>query len=958
MVEFPGRWPPRRIRVRGVMAMTLTLCVMACATGGPVSPLLVGSAKRASSQTLPRPAVEAALPVPQQEASVASVPVPVVQPSVEPEGLVRGGIWVPLVWLNAEQQGLLRQAEDGAWVFPDGPAVIGQNGGSVIGQNGGSVIGQNGGSVIGQNGGSVIGQNGGSVIGQNGGSVIGQNGGSVIGQNGGSVIGQNGAGVTQVRLAGVFVSIKDASGVPVRDAQGDILQGVTDETGRFSVLRSGAKDNAVISVPAPAWGGEMLGFLAAEPGPAKTAISVDFSSTLTMRRVLERHVQGSQSILNRLTPTIAQEAREELNAGVLNTPGEPDLKPERLDGLLSALEQESGAVSDVFKRIAALLVFAGVVRDGDGLPALQVNFGSVSGLARDAAATWIFSRSHHVLWRVGSDGITQVIVPSGAWGYSETFAIDDNARPYHSGMLLDDDGVILADTLNHRVVRASEGGVRVLAGGGPFAEGSLASSAVEVELRYPTGLARLSDGRLAFAEAGRNRVLVLQPDGTLLQLVGAEPQAAQVASEVLNWPQGLLAEGADALWVADYGNHRVRSLRLSDGSPEDVVASPALQSPVLLVRSPAGVVVANELGRLMDIRDGVGQYWDQAPGYVPLPAIIRPESFTWRENEAFLASGNGRIFALDGESRVARHWGGSSTGGTQNIEFGMRFAQYTEGRWAVADFNLMRVLAVSGEGGVTPLAGNGQAGFRVAGLPPLETPLDKVSAIIRAPDGALVFSVGVSHPCVKRLGPDGVLSTLVGNGVFGAEVLPQGPRAAVALGYVRELAYFGDGRLLMGDDHHRRILVLDPNGYVEPYGEFSDLTRVRGLKAAGPNSFVCAEQTRREILRVAPGGVREVLLTEADAEPFLKFGDIQALVMGPDGALWLGGGALVLRKPSDGPLTVLAGAGGTVLTGGSRDQTLRDVRDLAFDERGDLFILETDQIKRVPRAMWEAPSQP
>jgi hypothetical protein len=788
--------------------------------------------------------------------------------------------------------------------------------------------------------------------------VIGQNGGAVIGQNGGAVIGQNGGAFNQVRLAGVLVALKDAAGQPLRDAQGQVMQGFTDANGRFGVLRPGATDNAVVSVPAPAWGGELLGFLASEAAQMKAPVSVDLSSTLTMRRVLASHVQGSQSVFNRLTPAITREANEQLTGTVLQTPGDPDLKPERLDTLLLEIEQKNGAVTDVFKRIAALLVFAGVVRDGDGLPALQVNFGLVSGLAREEGATWIFSRSRHVLWRVGNDGVTRVVVPSGAWGYTENFSAPDHSRPYHSGMLLDGDAVIVADTLNHRVVRAGESGVRVLAGGGAPAGGTLAGPATGVELRFPTGLARLADGRLAFAEAGRNRILVLQPDGTLLQMVGAEAAANVIASSVLEWPQGLLLEGEEAVWVVDYGNHRVRSLRLSDGTLQDVVASPALQMPVVLVRSPEGAVVANELGRLMDLREGVARYWDEAPGYVPLAGVTRPEAFTWRNNEAFVASGNGQIFALDGATRVPRHWGGSSTGGTRNIEFGMRFAPYSDERWAVADFNLMRVLAVSGDGSVSPLAGNGRSGFRESGLPPLETPLDKVTAITRAPDGALVFAVVGSHPCIKRLGPDGVLRTLVGNGTLGIDVLPQGPRLSVALGYVRELAYFADGRLLIGDDQYRRVLVLDPAGFVEPYVEFADLTRVRGLKAVGPQSFLCAELAREEVLRIAPGGEREVLVTAAELEPYLKFYDLQALTQGADGALWLGGNALVLRKPPGGVLSVVAGPGGGVLAGGSRDQTLRDVRDLAFDARGDLFILEVDQMKRVPRAMWEAALQP
>ncbi|MEB3328247.1 MAG: hypothetical protein VKQ33_03325 [Candidatus Sericytochromatia bacterium] len=901
---------------------------------------------------------------------VASGPAPVPTGSPRGEvsrpGAVRGVVAVPASWLPAEAAnpggavvdgGAVIGQHGGAVLSQHGGSVIGQHGGAVIGQNGGAVIGQHGGAVIGQHGGAVIGQNGGAVIGQHGGAVIGQNGGAVIGQNGGAVIGQHGGGLGggaparwgQVRLSGVRVRLRDAAGEPVRGPHGEVIEALTDAAGAFELPPHAWSGQGVLEVQAPALGGSLLAL--ASQGRAE-AVQVDVFSTLVLQEVLDGLVVGQQGVLDRLTASLAEAAEARLVEAVppaeLGALGRQGLRPEVLRGIVREAILGSVAVSDAFEAVSAALVVAGTQREGDGEVARTFALGEVAGLLPDGEATWLFSRSRHALWRLEAAGTLRTVVPSGGWGYPEGGAAAP-AFPTVAGMARWGGGVVLADPLHHRVVRVADAQVQVLAGTGLAGRAALPARAVEAMLTYPSGLAVLPDGRLAIAEAGQDRVLALGLDGRLEQLLGggeaiaaSEPVASDAVA--LSVPLGLAAE-ATALWVVDHGHGRLRRCRLLDGTVEDVKLERALRGPLAVGLAPEGPLVLEQqaggltafsgarAGRRLGLPDEGPLAWGAALG--------------WDGRRGLVATEEGRIIAFDpglASPRVVA--GDPEARGWARFVGATRMAPLPDGRVVVADHAARRLYLVDEGGAVSVAAGSGEEGFLRDGQYAWRTPLGPPTAIVPHPAGGVAFAVAGAFPCLKWLDADRRLTTLVGDGRPGYGGRGEGAAAAVSLASPRELGFLPDGRLVWYDDGLARVLTLGADGQVRAHEAWADLRSPRGLRAAGPGAFVCIEAGAERVVRLA-GAEREVLASRAEVERWLAFGALSAVVLAPDGTLWLGGDRRVLRKAPGGELQVYAGPGGQVFAGEGGDETLRDVRDLALDAAGRLLILELDQLKRV-----------
>ena len=116
-------------------------------------------------------------------------------------------------------------------------------------------------------------------------------------------------------------------------------------------------------------------------------------------------------------------------------------------------------------------------------------------------------------------------------------------------------------------------------------------------LAFPGKVLALSGGGLAVADSGHHRLLLLDAAGKLVRAVGSGLEGfsdgpADVAS--FRSPQGL-AEGDGALYVADTGNHAVRSVDLLSGRVETLAGTgrkgegaiqPAADARTVSLRSP------------------------------------------------------------------------------------------------------------------------------------------------------------------------------------------------------------------------------------------------------------------------------------------------------------------------------------------------------------------------------------
>ncbi len=134
----------------------------------------------------------------------------------------------------------------------------------------------------------------------------------------------------------------------------------------------------------------------------------------------------------------------------------------------------------------------------------------------------------------------------------------------------------IADTGNHRIRMVdSEGIITTVAGGGTPPDGlGDGGPATEASLNEPMGIAFTPSGSLYIADWGNHRVRHVGPDGTIETVAGTgvagfSGDGAPATEAEVNEPQGVAVGPDGSLYIADTGNERVRRIG-TDGLIETV----------------------------------------------------------------------------------------------------------------------------------------------------------------------------------------------------------------------------------------------------------------------------------------------------------------------------------------------------------------------------------------------------
>ncbi|MBC2875600.1 MULTISPECIES: NHL domain-containing protein [Streptomyces] len=156
--------------------------------------------------------------------------------------------------------------------------------------------------------------------------------------------------------------------------------------------------------------------------------------------------------------------------------------------------------------------------------------------------------------------------------------------PY--GVAVDRDGTLyVAEYGGHRIRKVTtDGKISTVAGTGSPGRGAEGVSAVSAPLHTPRGIAVDSAGDLYIAESGNSRIRkVTMADGKIRTFAGTGTatyggEGVLATAAHLNAPFGVAVDGADNVYIADYGNHRIRKVT-ADGKINTVVGTVAGLSP-------------------------------------------------------------------------------------------------------------------------------------------------------------------------------------------------------------------------------------------------------------------------------------------------------------------------------------------------------------------------------------------
>ena len=258
--------------------------------------------------------------------------------------------------------------------------------------------------------------------------------------------------------------------------------------------------------------------------------------------------------------------------------------------------------------------------------------------------------------------------------------------------------------------------------------------------------------------------------------------------------------------------------------------------------------------------------------------------------------------------------GGPATEAETLCPFGIAFDP--EGRLVLVDHGNNRVRRVDEMGVITTVAGSGpgqfQGGFAGDGGPATEALMQEPTGIAIDSAGKIYVSDRENHR-VRRIGVDGVITSVAGNGVslFSDD---GGPASEATLDDPAGLAVDDAGSLYIADSNHHRVRRVGPDGVIETIAGTGKV----GSEGDG-GSATQATLSDPESLLLDGAGI--LYIGDADAE--------RIRMIAPDGTITTFAGTGRAGYDGDG--------------GPATDATLRlsDPAPIAIDAAGNIYIGDT-----------------
>ena len=145
---------------------------------------------------------------------------------------------------------------------------------------------------------------------------------------------------------------------------------------------------------------------------------------------------------------------------------------------------------------------------------------------------------------------------------------------YPSGVAVDTAGnIYIADSTNNRIrkVAASTGDISTVAGNGTAGYSGDGGAATSAELSNPIGVVVDAAGNIYIADEVNNRIREVTASTGIITTVagdgtrGYSGDGGAATSAELYYPFGVSVDAAGNIYIADYGNARVRKVTASTG---------------------------------------------------------------------------------------------------------------------------------------------------------------------------------------------------------------------------------------------------------------------------------------------------------------------------------------------------------------------------------------------------------
>ena len=587
---------------------------------------------------------------------------------------------------------------------------------------------------------------------------------------------------------------------------------------------------------------------------------------------------------------------------------------------------------------------------GDGGEATNAQLSSPAGVATDGAGNLLIAdTANSCIRKVGFNGVMSTVAGNGAPGYSgDGLAATSAELDSPNAVTVDGSGnLFIADTYNQRVRRVTAQGPEltfesILSAGGNYqvivtsAYGSVTSATAVINVLAPPVI--ISPFKNVSALVGAQATFSVDVTGTpplayQWLFSGTNLDDATNASLTLTNVQGSNA-GSYAVVVTN-----------SEGSVTGVVATLAVGSIITVTTQPSNQTVFVGTNLVLGVAvSGTG-----------------PFNYQWQFNGMNLP-GNITTLAGSGEDGFS----GDGSGAT-NAELSDPFGVAVDGsgNLFIADSGNQRIRKVAANGIITTVAGNGTVGYSGDGGAATNAALNYPQGL--AVDGlGNLFVADTSNACIRKVAPNGIITTVAGNGTFGYSG-DGGLAANAALNNPESVAVDGLGSLFIADTDNSRIRKVNPSGIIATvagdgtFGFSGDdstatiaaLDHPFGAAVDDSGNLFIADTYNQRIREVAPNGI--ITTVAGDGIPGY-FGNgwpaVAAEMHFPESMVVDASDNLVfadsdnerIRKIYDLVfITTVAGDGTAGYSGDGGAATLAELNNpegVAMDDLGNLFIAD------------------
>jgi uncharacterized protein (TIGR03437 family) len=577
---------------------------------------------------------------------------------------------------------------------------------------------------------------------------------------------------------------------------------------------------------------------------------------------------------------------------------------------------------------------------GDNGPATSAQLNGPAGVAVDSAGNLYIADQNNYRIRKVSNGVITTVAGNGTHGFSGDNGPATSAQlnlyngGYPIGIAVDSAGnLYISDSGNLRIRKVSNGVITTVAGNGTQGFSGDNGPATSAELNQPEGIAADSAGNLYIADWQNSRIRKVA-NGVITTVAGNGTRGfsgdgGPATSAQLSYPQGVAVDSAGNLYIADTSNSSIR--KVANGVITTVAGNetfgfsgdngPATSAQL---NGPTGVAV-----------DSAGDLYigDQL-------------------NQRIRKVSNGLIATVVG--------GGTSIGdngpatSAQFVPTGL--AVDSAGNLYIADGYANRIRKVS-NGVITTVAGNGTVGFSGDNGPATSAQIGPEGVAVDPAGNLYIADFGNSR--IRKV-TNGVITTVAGNGTSGFSG-DGGPAGSAQLNGPTGVAVDSAGNLYIAEYARIRkvsngvITTVAGNGIWGFSGDNGPATSAQvsdyGIAVDSAGSLYFADGSKNRIRKVSNGVITTVA---GDGIPGFS-GDngpaTSAELSYPSGVAVDSAGSLYIadtyngriRKVSGGVITTVAGNGTQGYSGDGGPATSAELdlpENLAIDSAGNIYIAD------------------